>query len=25
VRLFTRHGTGPEALAQDVKLLLAGK
>ena len=25
VRLFTRHGTGPEALAQDVKLLLARK
>lgn len=25
VRLFTRHGTGPEALVQDVKLLLAGK
>ena len=25
VRLFTRHGTGPEALAQDLKLLLDGK
>lgn len=24
-RLFTRHGTGPEALAQDLKLLLDGK
>ena len=25
VRLFTRHGTGPEALAHDLKLLLDGK
>ena len=25
VRLFTRHGTGPEALAQDLKVLLDGK
>ena len=25
VRLFTRHGTGPEALAHDLKILLAGK
>lgn len=25
VRLFTRHGTGAEALAHDLKLLLAGK
>ena len=25
VRLFTRHGTGPEALAHDLRLLLDGK
>jgi protein SCO1 len=25
VRLFTRHGTGPEALAHDLRLLLEGK
>ena len=25
VRLFTRHGTGPEALAHDLKILLAGQ
>ena len=25
VRLFTRHGTGPEALAHDMRLLLDGK
>jgi protein SCO1/2 len=25
VRLFTRHGTGPEALVHDLKILLAGK
>ena len=25
VRLFTRHGTGPDALAHDLKLLLDGK
>ena len=25
VRVFTRHGTGPEALVHDLRLLLAGK
>jgi protein SCO1/2 len=25
VRLFTRHGTGPEALVHDLRLLLDGK